>query len=366
MPVFPCFDPTTGASGGAVPGGSDPVTPPAAASESVAAGGSLAAVTFGAFTDPGARISSYAATVKNVVGSGTISGTGLGPYAFSGTADSEVITVELDARDASSNVLATAVYTGSIGSPTTGGSWVTLKDYDLTDLTTTSALSTGATTLGFQSIADTIDVNFNVYSGGLDITVTPTNGTGIVFDGGTDTTSTGTLSFRPSDWLASYTADDVQKYPYAVTFAFTVDFSNSYGDTKFYCGVNIGSNASHNSGESRHVMVTSDAGGVNETVKIRTNTTESATLATQAIRTSRTVTAVIHFGEIVQIIDSSGLTPPTIDVGQVAGTYIAGSDAVGRDDTSRVYQNSSGIRAFLSCGNSADLTLSRVIVQRFE
>lgn len=361
-PSAPTY-PSTGAGGG---GSVDPVTPPAAASESVAAGASLSAVTFGAFTDTGGRIASYSASKTNVVGSATISGTGLGPYTISGAADSEVLLIELDALDSGGNVLATAAYAGSIGSSTTGGSWVTLKDYDLTDLTTTSALSTGATTLGFESIADTIDVNLNKYSGGADITVTPTNGTGIVYDGGTDTTSTGTLSFRPSDWLASYTADDVQKYPYAVTFAFTVDFSNSYGDTKFYCGVNIGTNASHNSGESRHVMVTSDAGGVNEIVKIRTNTTESGTLATQAIRTLRTVTAVIHFGEIVQIIDSSGLTPPTIDVRQVAGTYVAGSDAVGRDDTSRVYQDSSGIRAFLSCGNTADLTLSRVIVQRYE
>lgn len=257
-------------------------------------------------------------------------------------------------------------FTERVTGTTSGGAWVTLVDYDLTDLTTTSALSTGSTTLSFDSIADTIDVIFSIYSGGTDITVTPINGTGIVYDGGTDTTSTGTLSFRPSDWLASYTADDVQQYPYAVTFAFTADFSNSYGNAKFYCGVNIGTNSSHNTGDSRHIMVTSDAGGVNETIKIRTNTTESATLATQAIRASRTVTAVIHFGEIVQIIDSSGLTPPTIDVGQVAGTYVAGSDAVGRDDTSRVYQDSSGIRAFLSCGNTADLTLSRVIVQRYE
>ena len=145
MPVFPCFDPTTGASGGAAPGGSvDPVTPPAAASQSVAAGGSLAAFTFGAFTDPGARIASYAATVKNVVGTGTISGTGLGPYSFSGTADGEVITVELDAKDASSNVLATAVYTGSIATPTGGTSeWSQAAATDYTT-TSTGSLSSGS------------------------------------------------------------------------------------------------------------------------------------------------------------------------------------------------------------------------------
>ena len=72
MPITPCFDPTTGASGGAAPGGgSTPVTPPAAQSQDVAGGGSFAAVTFGAFTDPGGRINSYSAAKTNVVGSGT-------------------------------------------------------------------------------------------------------------------------------------------------------------------------------------------------------------------------------------------------------------------------------------------------------
>jgi len=366
MPVFPCFDPTTGASGGAAPGGSDPVTPPAAASESVAAGGSLAAVTFGAFTDPGARISSYAATVKNVVGSGTISGTGLGPYTFSGTADSEVITVELDARDSASNVLATAVYTGSIGTPSSGGSWVTLKDYDLTDLDTTSSLSTGTHTLSFASIADTIDVVFSKYNDTGGITAQATNGTGIVIDGGTDTTSAGTISLRPSDWLSSYTADDVQRYVYAITFALTVDLTANPGSSAFYAGVNTGNNTTHNSGDSRHFYIFANADGINEEVRIRTNTTSTGTLTTQALRTTRTVTAIVTFGEIVQLMDSSGLTIPTPDVSQGLPTYNAGSDAVGRNDDTRVYQNSSGIRAFFSCNNTGDVTCSRVVVQRFE
>jgi hypothetical protein len=367
MPVFPCFDPTTGASGGAVPGGSaDPVTPPAAASESVAAGGSLADVTFGAFTDPGARISSYAATVKNVVGSGTISGTGLGPYAFSGTADSEVITVELDARDASSNVLATAVYTGSIGSPTTGGAWVTLEDYDLTDLDTTSSLSTGTHTLSFASIADTIDVVFSKYSDSGGITAQATNGTGIVIDGGTDTTSAGTISMRPSDWLTSYTADDVQRYVYAITWVFTVDLTANPASSGFFVGVNTGNNTTHNSGDARSFEIRAAADGINETVKIRLNTTATGVLTTQALRTTRTVTAIVHFGEIVQLMDNNGHTIPTPDVSQGLPTYTAGSDAVGRNDDTRVYQNSGGIRAFFSCSQTGDITCSRIIVQRFE
>lgn len=367
MPITPCFDPATGASGGAAPGGSaDPVTPPAAQSQSVAAGGSLSDVTFGAFTDPGARISSYSATKTNVVGSATISGSGLGPYAIAGDADGEVLGIELDALDASANVLATAVYTGSIGSATTGGAWVTLKDYDLTDLDSTASLSTGTHTLTFASIADTIDVVFSRYNDSGGITATVTNGTGIVIDGGTDTTSAGTISMRPSDWLTSYTADDVQQYVYAITWVLTVDLTANPGSSAFYVGVNTGNNTTHNSGDSRHFYIFANADGVNENVRIRTNTTSTGTLTTQALRTTRTVTAIVTFGEIVQLMDNDGHTIPTPDVSQGLPTYNAGSDAVGRNDDTRVYQNSSGIRAFFSCNNTGDITCSRIIVQRFE
>jgi hypothetical protein len=366
MPIVPCFDPSTGASGGpASGGGADPVTPPSAQSESVAAGATLSDVTFGSFTDPGARISSYVANVTNVVGSATISGSGLGPYAIAGDADSEVLTIELDALDSGANVLATAVYTGSIGSASSGGTWVTLKDYDLTDLDTTSSLSTGTHTLTFANIADTIDVVFSRYNDSGGITAQATNGTGIVIDGGTDTTSAGTISMRPSDWLASYTADDVQRYVYAITFALTVDLTANPGLSAFYCGVNTGNNTTHNSGDSRHFYIFANADGINEDVRIRTNTTSTGTLTTQALRTTRTVTAIVHFGEIVQLMDNSGLTIPTPDVTQ-GTTYNAGSDAVGRNDDTRVYQNSSGIRAFFSSNNTGDITCSRIIVRRFE
>jgi hypothetical protein len=282
------------------------------------------------------------------------------PAAISG-GDSYQVKVQATKDGLTSSVSFTERVVGTTG----GGAWVTLKDYDLTDLTTTSALATGTHTLSFESIADTIDIVFSRYNDAGGITVQATNGSGIVYDGGTDTTSAGTVSFRPSDWLASYTADDVQRYVYAFTFAFTADLTANPGSSGFYCGVNTGNNTTHNSGDSRHFLITSAADGINETVKIRTNTTSTGTLATQALRTTRTVTAIVTFGEIVQLMDNTGLTIPTPDVTQ-GTTYNAGSDAVGRNDDTRVYQNSSGIRAFLSCLNTGDLTLSRVVVQRFE
>ena len=142
------WTPTIGIFGTGTGGSVDPVEPPAPASESVAAGGSLAAVTFGAFTDAGGRISSYSATKTNVVGSGTISGSGLGPYTISGTADGEVIAIELDALDSGGDILATAAYTGAIAA-SGGAAWSAVEstDYttDITDLTIT--VGGGDTTL---------------------------------------------------------------------------------------------------------------------------------------------------------------------------------------------------------------------------
>jgi hypothetical protein len=90
------------------------VTPPAATSEAVAAGGSVTNWTFGAFTDPDGRIASYSATLVTVTGSGSLSGSGLGPYSITGTADGDAYTVELDALDGDGGVLATAVHAVSI------------------------------------------------------------------------------------------------------------------------------------------------------------------------------------------------------------------------------------------------------------
>lgn len=131
MPVVPCFDPTTGASGGPAGGGGGgtPPTPPAATSEAVAAGGSPSAKTFGAFTDPDGVISSYQATLTNVVGATTVSGSGLGPYTFSGSADGDSFVLELDALDASSNVVATAVHAVDVAAAAGGTTLEPLAEF---------------------------------------------------------------------------------------------------------------------------------------------------------------------------------------------------------------------------------------------
>jgi len=103
------------------------VTPPAATSEAVAAGGSVTSWTFGAFTDPDGRIASYTATLVTVTGSGSLSGIGLGPYSITGTAGGDAYTVELDALGGEGGVLATAVHTVDIA----GAGVISTGDYVL-------------------------------------------------------------------------------------------------------------------------------------------------------------------------------------------------------------------------------------------
>lgn len=158
MPIIQVFDPYTGAAAGGGPApcppcppAPSPVAPPAPTSESVAAGGTPASKTFGAFTDPDAQIASYSAAITNAVGSTTIaSGSGLGPYDVSGFADGNGYTLALTALDASGDPLATALH--SVVIATAGGSppiwlnvptqFVTIPTTSATDPTVTFTLNT--------------------------------------------------------------------------------------------------------------------------------------------------------------------------------------------------------------------------------
>jgi hypothetical protein len=92
------------------------VTPPATTTQSVAGGGSPSAVTFGAFTDPLGVIASYSAAISNVVGTTAVaSGSGLGPYTFSGFANGNAFSLALNALDGTGQIVATAYHTVNIG-----------------------------------------------------------------------------------------------------------------------------------------------------------------------------------------------------------------------------------------------------------
>ena len=144
-PAAPTYPAPGGGSGGGGGGSVDPVEPPSPTSQNVAAGGSLAAVTFGSFSDAGGRIASFAAAVTNSAGSTSFSGSGLGAYTASGASDGSAGTLSLTARDAAGNDLATAVHTFR-RALAPGETWVQTLNLDVTAMTSTS-LSAGSTTV---------------------------------------------------------------------------------------------------------------------------------------------------------------------------------------------------------------------------
>lgn len=117
MPIAPVFPGPDSGGGG---GGGGTVTAPSPTTQSVAAGGSLSAKTFGAFTDSGGLIDNYVSAVTNASGSASVSGSGLGAYTFGSTANGDSGTLSLTARDASNNPLATATHSFKIAAASGG------------------------------------------------------------------------------------------------------------------------------------------------------------------------------------------------------------------------------------------------------
>jgi hypothetical protein len=94
------------ASGG---GSGSTVQPPSPTSQLAGPGTTSLTHTFGAFTDTGSVISSYVASIIAAEGTASVSGSGLGAYTISVTGGSS-FSLLLNARDASTKVVATAVH----------------------------------------------------------------------------------------------------------------------------------------------------------------------------------------------------------------------------------------------------------------
>ena len=206
-------------------------------------------------------------------------------------------------------------------------------------------------------------MDWSTYSGGNG-TVTQTAGTGMVFDGGSDTSSGNTLSIDVDPLLASYTVEDVRKHQYAVHVVITGLSYPSSNNSLIFVGLNQGTNVSHNSGIARMFFAEDAGDGTNEEIRVRRNTSSSAIQATTAIKTSRVITLILTGGEIVEVMDTSGTTPPTPAPG-ASGTLMVGADSVGLAQAAPDYQNN-GLRAFICSGDTADFTLTRLLVQRLQ
>ena len=343
------------------------VEAPVPASSAVAVGGSFGTVTFGAFSDPSSFLDSYSASVLNVNLSATVSGSGLGPYTISGAVDGEFLVITLDGLNEGGKVLTAAVWSGAIEKPTGGLSWVDQLDLDLTDLTTTSALSTGTTVLGFDSSATTVSVVFTRNGGAANASVTPTNGTGLVFDGGTDITSSAVVSFDIGALLSGYSVADARDYQYAVHLVLeNIDISYSVGNSGFLTGINsTGTNS--NNVNARKYQSESLSGGTDERVRVGYNTTNSGWSSGAALRASRVITFIVIGGRLVIVMDTAGTTPPTPDAGSTGGTFptrVIGGNTQALASTGETY--APDLRAFVAPVDGGDLTLTRILVQRQE
>lgn len=237
-----------------------------------------------------------------------------------------------------------------------GGAWTSLLDLDLTDVTTASAITSGTSTLTFVSSADTIDVTVSRYSSGNG-SMTPTNGTGLVFSTNGPGTLTAALDFTAQ--LAAWDRSNVSSYIYAVHMVVESLAYSAAGDS-LQCGVGI--NTTHNTGDSRLFFSACDTVTTDEDRRTRNNTSNGAIIDTVTIIPNRVITAIIIGGAIVEVMDTVGTTPPTPAPGG-ASTYTVGADAVGQQDTTPQYLSCYSI---LNAGFGASFTVTRMLVQRFQ
>jgi len=165
----------------AVAQGAAPVQPPSATTESVAAGGSPAGKTFGAFTDPDGAIASYTAGISNAVGSTSInSGSGLGAYAVTGSANGNSYTLYLNAKNSDGDIVSTAQHTVNIAAAVSGG-WTTQSEVDFTADVTNVVLSKsdGQTVYEADGTTAKATVNANDRVGTTTSTYQVISGTGL-------------------------------------------------------------------------------------------------------------------------------------------------------------------------------------------
>lgn len=330
----------------------------------LASGTTSAAVAVGAASGGSGGYTYSAVAIDRPDGSSAaVSGTVPSSLSVTGLADGESVTLSGTVTDPATGQVVDWAHTVAVAAGGGGGTpaWTDLLDLDFTTVSTVGALSVGGHTITVSG--ESVAMDWSVYSGGNG-TVTPTNGTGLVFDGGTDTSSGNTLSIDLDPLLSSYTVEDVKKYQYAVHIVITGLSYPSAGNSLFFAGLNIGTNVSHNSGKARMFWAEDAGDGTNEEIRVRKNTSSSALQATTAIKASRVVTLILTGGEIVEAMDTSGTTPPTPAPG-ASGTITVGSESVGLASTAPTYQ-ANGLRAFICSGDTTDMTVTRILIQRLQ
>lgn len=251
---------------------------------------------------------------------------------------------------------------GGGGGGSTGGEWETVKNIDLTDVETQSAIS-GTVTLTFAGSDDELSVTRTTVGSGTMASITPTNGTGIVFseESGSGTAS---ASFLISSlFSASWDRENAAKYLHAVHLVVTNITYPVANTTSFQYIVNRGSTTAFNSGGARGMRWIDNNDGANEDFRLRLNGSTGSSLGTQTIATSKVITFLIWMGDVIGVQHTSGTTPPTPAPG-AATTYTVGTGSISMGDTTPLYV-SNGLRVLAGVLRGTQ-TVTRILVQRYK
>lgn len=285
--------------------GGGTVTAPAATTEDLPDTDTPTAKTFGSFTDTEGLIDNYVSTIVDIVGTTTASGSGLGPYTYSGAGPGTAFVHLLTARDASNNPLATAVHGVDImpSEPPASGSlgWVTLADYDLTTVDTASAITTTTGDIAL-TVASAAFVSLVDRTGSGSGNITPTNGTGVIVE----TVGAGSRSMAIThDWAGD--GVDASETPVVIEAEYTLT-TTSTGTNVIVGAASAGSSAL--SGNVNFCLRAEDA-GVNVELAPRvyksSATNDSVGLASAAITTLSV--SVMRLPEGLEIGYSLGALP---------------------------------------------------------
>jgi hypothetical protein len=299
-----------GLGGGAAPAA---VTAPSPTTESVAAGGTPAAKTFGAFTDPDSRIASYSATTTNSVGSATWTGTGLGAYTIGSSADGDSGTLALTALDSSGDPLATAYHSWDIAAAG-GATWTDLVDLDYTGLDVQSPLSDAATTVTKGAVQFGPAIKVVRYTGS--VAVIETGAAGVTITGASNV---GWLQFAAD--VSAYVDFDANKYlPLRLDMVFTT-MTGMNSSTDGVQGGMLSGNDWNSAAHERSVRCNWSSGALMSTNASRQNTnTNIATGVSVPTASVFTLTTVLHAGIVAAMWYTAG-TPPSDATIEAGGTY---------------------------------------------
>lgn len=330
-----------------------PVDPPAPTSESTTTGTNFAVKTFDSFTDPDGRIHSYSLTIVNARGTASWSGSGLGPYTPT-SSDGDAGSLVLDALDSQSAVIASAVHTYDRASATSGGSWGTLYDLDMTTVTNAGPFTSGTQT--FTVTGDTLEVVAQRISSNTGL-VQGINGTGLLIDSVNNANSFNAC-LNLSQLFPSYGISSITPGPVAFHVVLgSLNFTEDVGDG-WMAGLN--STTSHNSGNMRGFRGYSVTGSTMSMV-LRYGGTDTGVVTTVSIPSSMVITLILWYGQIVQVQYTSGNAPPTPGTGTV---YMAGGSAIAANSSSLDY-GTSPIYCILNMTAGSSVVLKRVLVQRW-